>query len=78
MIYSDEKRRYELVGITGFRTACTTQGLFTRIVPFLAWIIDILENPPPTPPAILTPPSLAPTVPTTTTPEILGQFVDRE
>ena len=74
MIYSNEDQRYELVGITSVRSACTTEGLFTRIAPFLDWITEILENPPPTPPPFITFPTAAPTVPTTTTPEILGKI----
>jgi hypothetical protein len=73
MVYSNENQQYELVGITSFRDVCTTEGLFTRVVPFINWILGILENPPPTPLPLPTIPSPAPTIPTTTTPEILGK-----
>ena len=49
MIFSDITQEYELVGIASARNACTTEGLFTRIEPFLEWILDILDSPPPTP-----------------------------
>ncbi|CAF1034976.1 unnamed protein product [Adineta ricciae] len=71
MIFSDITHEYELVGIASARNACTTEGLFTRIEPFLEWILDILDNPPPTPPPI-TFPTVAPLESTTTTPEVLG------
>ncbi len=68
MIFSYDTQEYELVGVTSFRNACITEGLFTRVAPFINWILPILENPPSTP-ALFTLPS---TVPTTTKPEILG------
>jgi hypothetical protein len=71
MIYSNDSQQYELVGVTNFRNICTTEGLFTRVLPFTNWILRILNDPPPTPP-VLTLPTLATTVPTTTPPEILG------
>ncbi|CAF3016792.1 unnamed protein product [Rotaria sp. Silwood2] len=54
MVYSNNNQQYELVGITSFRNACTTEGLFTRVAPFVNWILTILNNPPPTPPPITT------------------------
>ncbi|CAF1279639.1 unnamed protein product [Adineta steineri] len=61
MTFSNNTQDYELVGVTSFRSACTTEGLFTRVAPFLDWISGILENPPPTPPIVTT------TIQTTTT-----------
>jgi hypothetical protein len=49
MFYSNESRQYELVAVTSYRNACTTQGLFTRIEPFADWILHILDDPPQTP-----------------------------
>ncbi len=61
MIFSNVIQTYELVGVTSFRTACTSEGLFTRVAPFINWISAILANPPPTSPPTTT------TVRTTTT-----------
>ncbi|CAF3522760.1 unnamed protein product [Adineta steineri] len=61
MTFSNDTQDYELVGVTSFRSSCTTEGLFTRVAPFLDWISGILENPPPTPPIVTT------TIQTTTT-----------
>ncbi|CAF1310617.1 unnamed protein product [Adineta steineri] len=61
MTFSNNTQDYELVGVTSFRSSCTTEGLFTRVAPFLDWISGILENPPPTPPIVTT------TIQTTTT-----------
>ena len=74
MIFSDITQEYELVGIASARNACTTEGLFTRIEPFLEWILDILDSPPPTPLPI-TFPTIAPLESTTTTPEVLGMLL---
>lgn len=73
MVFSDITQEYELVGIASARNACTTEGLFTRIEPFLGWILDTMDNPPPTPPSI-TFPTVAPQGSTTTTPEVLGML----
>ena len=73
MVYNVEEQRYELVGIASFRTTCTDRGLFTRITPYITWINEVLENPPPTDTPI---PTIAPprsTTPTTTIPDILGR-----
>ncbi|CAF2120402.1 unnamed protein product [Rotaria magnacalcarata] len=50
MVYSNDSAQYELVAITSFRNACITEGLFTRVIPFVDWILNILKNPPATPP----------------------------
>ena len=70
-VYSEEDQQYELVGITSYRDACVTDGLFTRIAPFIDWILTVLNTPPPTPPP---PPTIPPTVSTTTPPDSLGQW----
>ncbi|CAF1122811.1 unnamed protein product [Rotaria sp. Silwood1] len=54
MVFSNDSQQYELVGITSFRNECTTEGLFTRVAPFVNWILTTLNNPPPTPPPITT------------------------
>ncbi|CAF1386664.1 unnamed protein product [Adineta steineri] len=72
MIYSDDKQQYELVGITSHRSECTTEGVYTRVAPFIDWISDILANSPSTPMPIPTIPSQPPPAPTTLPPEILG------
>ncbi|CAF1681663.1 unnamed protein product, partial [Adineta ricciae] len=72
MVYSNENQQYELVGIIGHRTKCTTEGLFTRVAPYAEWIWSILNNPPPTPVPIPTIPTPAPTSPVTIPPEVLG------
>jgi hypothetical protein len=54
-------QQYELVGVTSYRNVCTAEGLFTRIAPYVDWILTILGNPPPTPLPITT------TIRTTTT-----------
>ncbi|CAF2519552.1 unnamed protein product [Rotaria sp. Silwood2] len=69
MIYSGTSQQYELVGIGSFRNACATERLFTRIAPFIDWILEMLENLP----ATLSPiPTFPPLSSTTTWPEILG------
>ncbi|UJR14367.1 hypothetical protein I4U23_001363 [Adineta vaga] len=68
MIYSNENQRYELIGITSFRNACLTEGLYTRVLPYLNYIMDIVENPP-TLPTVASPATI---LSTTTTSEILG------
>ncbi|UJR24855.1 hypothetical protein I4U23_006224 [Adineta vaga] len=35
------------IGVTGYRNACTVEGLFTRIAPYRNWILAILKDPPP-------------------------------
>ena len=49
MIQSNETKEFELVAVIGFRNVCTSEGLFTRVEPFTDWILDILNDPPPTP-----------------------------
>lgn len=71
MIYSNETFDYELVGLTGFRNECLTEGIFTRLYPFLHWINSTMMNPPPTnPPINITFPPFA-TLPTPK-PDVLG------
>jgi secreted trypsin-like serine protease len=75
MIHSNDSQPYELVGITSFRNACTTEGLFTRIEPFANWVLDIVENPP----AItLFPPltNFTTPIPLTPKPDVLGKMKD--
>ncbi|CAF3689343.1 unnamed protein product [Adineta steineri] len=68
MIFSEDIQQYKLVGITGFRNICATEGLFTRVAPFIDWIETSLNNPPP----IQTlPPIVTATVPTPG-PDVLG------
>ncbi len=76
MVYSNETQQYELIGITSYRDACATEGLYTRIAPFIEMILAILKTPPPTPPLPPTMPTLPPTLPTTTPPEIIGQLLN--
>jgi secreted trypsin-like serine protease len=71
MIYSNEHEQYEIVGITSYRDACMTEGLFTRIAPFIELIMAILKKPPPTPPL---PPTIPTLPPTTTSPDALGKL----
>lgn len=47
MFYSTDRQQYELVGIIGPRAACLTRGLFTRVGPFVPWIMETMKNPPP-------------------------------
>ncbi|CAF2085262.1 unnamed protein product [Rotaria magnacalcarata] len=54
MIYSNFSEQYELVGITSFRNICTSEGLFTRIAPFIDWILATLKSPQPTVPTFPT------------------------
>ncbi len=70
MIYSNDTKKYELVGITSFRNVCTTEGLFTRIAPFVDWILTTLENPPPIPTSSTRMPITIPTP----KPDVLGTF----
>jgi hypothetical protein len=70
MIYSNNTQQYELVGITGFRNVCTSEGLFTRTAPFVVWILTTLENPPPAP----TLPTIIPITIPTPKPDMLGTF----
>jgi len=70
MIYSNDTQHYELVGITGFRNVCTSEGLFTRTAPFVDWILTTLENPPPVPTFSTRTPITIPTP----KPDILGMF----
>jgi len=71
MVYSNENQQYELVGITSYRDECTSEGLFTRIEPYINLILTILNKPPPTSPPE---PTLPPTLSTTTPPEIIGKL----
>jgi hypothetical protein len=73
MIYSNDIQQYELVGITSFRDSCAIEGVYTRIAPFVKWILTTLENPPPLPtlPPI---PTLAPITFPTPKPDVLGKF----
>lgn len=71
VIYSNDTQQYELVGITIFRNVCTTEGIFTRLIPFLNWIQTILNNPPTLP----TTSTRKPTTATTTKPDILGTYI---
>jgi hypothetical protein len=43
MVFSNDSEQYELVGVTGYRSACTTEGSFTRVTPFVSWILTILN-----------------------------------
>jgi secreted trypsin-like serine protease len=74
MLYSNQQQRYELVGITSYRDACMTEGLFTRIAPFIELILSILKRPPPTLPPSPTFPTFPPPIPTTTSPDALGKL----
>jgi hypothetical protein len=74
MVYSNENQQYELVGITSYRDECTSEGLFTRIEPYINLILTILNKPPPTPPPEPTIPTLPPSLSTTTPPEIIGKL----
>lgn len=46
VIYSNDTQQYELVGITSFHNVCTSEGLFTRLAPFVDWVLKILAHPP--------------------------------
>jgi len=70
IIYSNNTQQYELVGITGFRNVCTSEGLFTRTAPFADWILTILENPS----SVSTLATRAPITIPTPKPDILGMF----
>jgi hypothetical protein len=74
MIYSNETQQYELVGITSFRDKCTTEGVFTRIAPYIDLILTILKKPPPSPTPQPTFPTLSPTVSITTSQETTGKL----
>ena len=68
MIYSNDSQQYELIGITSFRNVCTNEGLFTRIVPFIDWILTTLEHPPPIFPTV------SPVTLPTPKPDVLGKL----
>ncbi len=70
MIYSNDIQQYELVGITSFRDSCAIEGVYTRIAPFVKWILTTLENPPPLP----TLPPIATITYPTPKPDVLGKF----
>jgi secreted trypsin-like serine protease len=74
MIYSNDTQQYELVGITSFRNACTSEGLFTRTAPFYDWILTTLANPPS--PATIFPTFATISIGTVPTPkpDVLGKF----
>ena len=48
MISSNSIDAYELVAITGFRNECIVEGIYTRVEPFIDWILNTMDNPPPT------------------------------
>ncbi len=74
MIYSNEHQQYQLVGITSYRDTCMTDGLFTRVAPFIDLIMTVVKTPPPTS-SSSSPRTTIPTLPSTTTPpDVLGKF----
>jgi len=44
MIESNTTNNYEVVAVISHRVNCTTQGLFTRVAPFLDWIDLIMDT----------------------------------
>ncbi|CAF4832682.1 unnamed protein product [Rotaria sp. Silwood1] len=76
MVYSNDSLQYELVGITNFRNACTTEGLFTRIAPFIDWILTTLKNPPTTVSPFPTFGTFPPITYRTPKPDVLGRPIE--
>ena len=70
MIESNTTNNYEVVAVISHRVNCTTEGLFTRVAPFLDWI-DLIMNTRWTVPIPMT---TTPTTRRTTTTNTLGKF----
>lgn len=74
MSFSYKRQQYKLVGITSYRDECKTEGIYTRIAPYINWILSIINKPPPTPPPPPTFPTLPPTRLTTMPPDVIGNL----
>ena len=71
MIYSNHTKQYELVAITSFRNACTSEGIFTRTMPYFDWISEVLKN---SSSMAFTIFSSSPTTTLISEPDVLGEF----
>lgn len=74
IIHSTHTRRYELVGVLSLCNSYTSEGIFTRIIPYSNWILEILKSPSPTLPPLFLDSS---TTLITPKPDRLGEFHNR-
>lgn len=68
MVFHEENKRLELVGVTSVRNECLSEGIYTRTKLVNDWIIRLIENPP-APPTL---PTIAPVTFPTMRPDQLG------
>ena len=71
IIYSTDAQQYELVAIVNSCNVCTSEGIFTQIIPYSDWISEIMKS------SSATLPTFSPRLSTSTLtrkPDLSGEF----